>query len=599
MKRLWFSPPEIPGGPYITVYRSIFTVENDRTVSFDFSADERAQIFLDGKRLIDGPERGAPEYWYLQNVSFPALKGSHILTVRVLSLGFHNWSYGQLSVRHGFWIDEKSDILGNWECQLESGCTFETPFPDWGTFPRVHLTSEYNPQILEGKGGVWQKPLLFEDDRILHQPDLPLMRYDRVVPLDKGNGLFYFPDYVCAWGEYRFSGQGTVKIRWMETPYQTPEFDADYLTGNKGKRDGRYFVGNFDTFEINGTLHWFDYWWHAGHYVQIITEGDVKCTPEFYRTGYPYENFTPGNTLEKMAFDTLQACSFETYMDCPYYEQLMYIGDSRLEAICTRLITKDDRLIRKALRILSLSQAPDGSLNSQYPSRSIQKIPSFMLIWILMLHDHFQVNGMDGLTIELLPAAEKILKYFASQEKDGLVSIPGWNFIDWCKGWERGAPPGSEPNSILNFFYLMALQAVAQISGVKKYQIKAENLYARIKTVFFDNSAALYAIDPEHKFFSEHANVLALLAAGPQPEIIAALRSADDLTPCSIYFSYYYLEACMKCKMDDMAEKRLALWQKLPDEGLTTFPEEFVNPRSDCHAWGCYILKYLLQKQKK
>ena len=63
MKRLWFSPPDMAEGPYITVYRSIFTVENDCTVSFDFSADERAQIFLDGKRLIDGPERGAPEYW--------------------------------------------------------------------------------------------------------------------------------------------------------------------------------------------------------------------------------------------------------------------------------------------------------------------------------------------------------------------------------------------------------------------------------------------------------------------------------------------------------------------------------------------------------
>ena len=597
MKRLWMSLPEVPETPYIAVFRCRFATAEKMTLPFTFSADERCQLFLDGQRIIDGPERGATRRWYMQNCSLDLAPGEHVLCARVIAFGFHQWAYAQLSVRHGFWIDEPQGILKNWDCQIESGCTFETPFPDWGAFPRVHLTADHNPDILTGKGGFWQPVTYFEDERELFPPDLPLMRYEKVVPQVRENNCFYFPDYLCVWANYRFSGKGTVKIRWAETPYLTDKFDDLYLKGNKGKRNGQYLVGNFDTFEIDGQLHWFDYWWHAGHYVQIITTGDVECIPEFYRTGYPYGNFTPANTLEKMVFDTLQACSFETFMDCPYYEQLMYIGDSRLEAICTRLITDDDRLIRKALRLLSLSQNPDGSLNAQYPSRSIQQIPSFMLIWILMLHDHYLANGMDELTGELLPKAEKVLEYFAGKEKDGLVAIPGWNFIDWCSNWKSGTPPGGEQNSILNFFHLLALQAVFQMSGKTEYREKAKQLHADIHSAFFDEQTHLYAIDREHKFFSEHANVLALIADDPRPEIIDALRKRDDLTPCSIYFSYYYLEACMKCGMDDLAEKRLALWEKLPDEGLTTFPEEFTNPRSDCHAWGCYILKYLRQKK--
>lgn len=600
MKRLWFSPQEIPAGAYITVYRSVFTVESDRRVSFDFSADERAQLFLDGRRLIDGPERGAPEYWYFQRVSFEAVKGTHTLTVRVLSFGFQKWAYGQLSLRHGFWIDEKSGILNNWEYQIEAGCTFEAGFPDWGAFPRVHLTKEHNPLILEGKGGIWQKPAVFEDDRVLHSPDLPLMRYERIVPQDKGDGLFYFPEYVCAWAEYRFAGKGKVKIRWSETPYLDEEFNLDHLKGNKGKRNGRFFVGNFDTFEIDGELHWFDYWWHAGHYCQILTEGEVTVQAEFFRTGYPYEGFVPENNLEKMAFETLQACSFETYMDCPYYEQLMYIGDSRLEAICSRLISSDDRLPRKALKLLSLSQQPDGSLRSQYPSRSEQVIPSFMLIWVLMLHDHFKANGKDALTAELLPRAERLMQFMQTQESEGLLSIRGWNFVDWCndEAWDYGTPPGGEVNSILNLFYVLALQALAEISDDTAYAEKAQEVFKLIKEKFFDSSRGFYAADLEHRFYAEHSQVLALLAEN-DPSLAENLRkNGSDLAPCSIYFSFYYLQACLAYDMDDLAEKRLDKWRELENEGLTTFPEEFENPRSDCHAWSSHILAYLLKKKK-
>ncbi|MBQ4329609.1 MAG: hypothetical protein IJC27_07755 [Lentisphaeria bacterium] len=600
MKRLWFSPPDIPEGAYITVYRSVFTVDCPRAVSFDFSADERAQLFLDGKRLIDGPERGAPEHWYFQRASFEVAGGTHTLTVRVLSFGFCKWAYGQLSVRHGFWIDEKSGILNNWECQIEDGCTFEAGFPDWGAFPRVHLTEEHNPLILEGKGGIWRKVAVFEDERELFPPDLPLMRYERIVPQDKGNGLFYFPEYVCAWAEYRFSGRGRVKIRWSETPYLDEKFNLDHLKGNKGRRDGKFFVGNFDTFEIDGELHWFDYWWHAGHYCQILTEGEVTVQAEYFRTGYPYEGFVPADKLEKMAFETLQACSFETYMDCPYYEQLMYIGDSRLEAVCSRLISSDDRLPRKALKLLSLSQQPDGSLLSQYPSRSKQVIPSFMLIWVLMLHDHFKANGKDALTLELLVRAGRLMEFMKSQEVDGLISVKGWNFIDWCNGgnWDYGTPPGGAVNSIINFLYVLALQAMAEISGSSACRKKAQELLALLREKFFDREQGFYAIDTEHRFYSEHSQVLALLAEDDHLLAENLRKNGEKLVPCSIYFSFYYFQVCLKYGMDDLAEKRLDNYRALENQGLTTLPEEFENPRSDCHAWSSHILAYLLNKKR-
>ena len=297
-----------------------------------------------------------------------------------------------------------------------------------------------------------------------------------------------------------------------------------------------------------------------------------------------------------MAFETLQNCSFETYMDCPYYEQIMYVGDSRLEALCTYLLTDDHRLPAKALKMLSLSQRPDGSLNAQYPSCSHQTIPSFMLIWLLMLSDYQHIHGDDELVRQLRPRAIKLLGYFEKELSNGLLDISGWNFIDWCRDWKNGVPSGSGPNSPMNFLYLMVLQYLDRMELLPGLKEKAAALGDKIKETFYDSKRQLYALDPDKKFFSEHSQALALLTLG-DTSVIPGLRN-QELTPCSIYFSYYYLEACSLFGLDDLFEKRLDKWRALSGEGLTTFPEEFSNPRSDCHAWSSHILRFFFGRKK-
>ena len=138
-------PEKIPDGTYIAVYRCVFTAESALTLAFRYSADNRAQLFLDGERISDGPERGAPEYWYYQNASITVNAGKHVLTARVICLDpdvkKRQCAYAQMTVRHGFWIDEPSGLLRNWDCQVAGGIVFEIPFPDWGAFPRVTFTS--------------------------------------------------------------------------------------------------------------------------------------------------------------------------------------------------------------------------------------------------------------------------------------------------------------------------------------------------------------------------------------------------------------------------------------------------------------------------
>lgn len=595
MKLLWMQPQENTAEPYIVVYRCRFSLPEATTLSFRFSADERAQIFLDGRRIADGPERGVPERWYYQNGTVHAGCGAHVLTARVICFGKKLRAYAQMSIRHGFHIEDFSGHLRNWEYQIESGCHFEYPYPDWASFPRINLDLSYNRDILSGRGGIWRSVAYFEDERVLHAPDLPPMRYEEVTPDRQEGNLLFFRQYLCAWAHYRFTGHGRVKIRWAETPYLTEDFDPIQLKGKKGRRNGTHLVGNYDIFDVNGELTWHDYWWRAGHYVEIVTEGDVHYEAHFHRTGYPYPVYKGDSKLCRMAYETLQACSHETYMDCPYYEQLMYIGDSRLEALCTYEITDDHRLPAKALRLLSLSQLPDGALRSQYPSKSMQVIPSFMLVYLLMFHDYYRIHGRDELVEELLPRVGRLLDYLLAHRENGLLALPGWNFIDWCASWNQGTPPGGEPDSILNWLFALALQRLAEVNVRPGLQVCAQELKRIIHARYYNPEAGLYAIDLKKRHYSEHPQVLALLA-DPYAPVIPGLRKYE-LVQCSIYFSFYYLEACRLCGLDDLAEKRIGRWRALQEEGLTTFPEEFENPRSDCHAWSSHILYHLLRQE--
>jgi hypothetical protein len=84
----------------------------------------------------------------------------------------------------------------------------------------------------------------------------------------------------------------------------------------------------------------------------------------------------------------LQMCSHETYMDCPFYEQLQYIGDTRLQVLTSYTLMQDDRLARKALLIFDESRLPEGLTYSRYPSRVLQITRPFSIWWAAMVHDY-------------------------------------------------------------------------------------------------------------------------------------------------------------------------------------------------------------------
>jgi hypothetical protein len=178
-------------------------------------------------------------------------------------------------------------------------------------------------------------------------------------------------------------------------------------------------------------------WWRSGRYVALLSAiAEEPLTLErcsFLETRYPLEmanRFRSSDprldAIAPLALRSLQMCAHETYMDRPYYEQMTYVGDTRLAALTTYTISRDDRLPRKALLLYGLSRLPAGLTQARYPSRDVQVIPPFALWWVGMVHDYAVWRSDRAFVAGLLPGVQAVLDGFLAYVDAGdLLQAPG------------------------------------------------------------------------------------------------------------------------------------------------------------------------------
>jgi hypothetical protein len=168
------------------------------------------------------------------------------------------------------------------------------------------------------------------------------------------------------------------------------DWKAQRQKGNRNEIEGKRFVGKEDRIISNGSTNqsFTALWWRTYRYVQvkIETKEEALSVDDLYGlyTGYPFQykaSFETANNLLsnilQIGWRTARLCAFETYMDCPYYEQLQYVGDTRIQALVSLYNSGDDRLVRNAIELLDKSRMAEGITLSRYPTANAQEIPPF------------------------------------------------------------------------------------------------------------------------------------------------------------------------------------------------------------------------------
>ena len=402
----------------------------------------------------------------------------------------------------------------------------------------------------------------------------------------------------------------TVRLTYAEAMV-----DAKGQKVNRNDIEGRTVRGVHDVFLPDGdegrifqTLYW-----RSFRYIQMdVTTGDdpVGVFLLGIFTAYPFVErgrFTSDlpwlADMWRMNWNGARIGAFETYMDTPYWEQLQYIGDTRIQSLISLYVAGDDRLMRQAIEHFDYSRIPEGLTASRYPSALTQIIPPFSLIYVAMVHDYFMHRDDPAFVRARLAGVRGILDWYGRHvDSTGMLGpMPYWNYVDWTSPWDRGVPPGADNghSTTISLLYVYALERAAEFEAqigmrgaAADYIARAEAVRAAVRARAWDSRRGLFRDAPDTSAYSQQTNVLAILAdavpAAAQKALMERVLTDTTLTQASYYFSFYVLEALRKAGLSDRYIERLAPWQAMLKLGLTSAPENPEPTRSDTHAWSAH-----------
>jgi len=661
----WISVPGAPPNDY-GVYHFRQTVNlaaKPERFLVHASGDNRYQLFVNGTRVAFGPARGDLFHWRYETVdAAPYLKtGQNVFAALVWNFGelapeaqitlqtgfllqgdgpaeravntganwkcLRNTAYSPIEFTsaqmHGYYVAGPGDrVTGaqypwGWETAafddshwpsavvlgVAAGREASDPHSRWMLVPRSIPAEQQTPERLQRAQRATGIPL---------PAAFPARREAVHVPPNTQATLLLDQSYLTtAYPELTVSGgkDALVRMRYAESLFPK---------GNRNDVEGRQFIGNYDEFTADGgpARRFQPLWWRTYRYLELdvqtkdepLTIDDLSAT----YVGFPFERratFEGGgpeiDRILEVGWRTARLCAHETYMDCPYYEQLQYVGDTRVQCLVSLFSAGDGRLMRNAIDQINDSRQSDGATMSRYPTRLEQYIPGFSLWWIAMVHDYWWYVDDPDFARHMLPGVRAVLSFFESYQKENgsLGPLPWWRYLDWVPQWQGGNPPQEADGSSAPFdlLLLMAYRWAAALEdalGMRAlagaYTAREQQLRATIQKLYWDPATRLYADTPARKQFSQHTNTLAVLAdviAGAEARDLALrILTAPGLAQTGLFFRFYLHQALAKVGEGDRYLDQLDDWRKMLDRGLTTFAEIVDAPnnpsRSDCHAWS-------------
>jgi alpha-L-rhamnosidase len=308
---------------------------------------------------------------------------------------------------------------------------------------------------------------------------------------------------------------------------------------------------------------------------------------------------------------TLQLCMEDVFTDCPLYEQTLWVGDARNEALFAEAVYGHLDIVYRCIRLAAEGLQLHPIVPSHVPTSNNEcMLPAWAFLWGRMVWDVYWYTGDKDKLREHWPwVLANINGMQRLRDERGLFSMAAWNMFDWTN--IDAAHKTVTHNSML---LVGCIDAAVRCANVLAESAEAERLLlwktelVQAINALWDEGKESY-VDSVHDDGSlsretcVHTNFLAVLhGIVPQHNMARAIANMVDPpesmtrigSPFAIQYLYEALELC------GMEERILDLmnvnYQPMLEAGATTLWEQFPNgsgfnpegfpTRSHCHAWS-------------
>lgn len=322
------------------------------------------------------------------------------------------------------------------------------------------------------------------------------------------------------------------------------------------------------------------------------------------------------NKIWDISTRTLKLCMEDTFTDCPLYEQTLWVGDARNEAMFEFPVYGATDIAERCIKLAAQSLERFPIVGCQVPSAWSVLLPAWSFLWGISVWDYYFFTGDKKFLQEIWPWVIRNLegaeKYLNNQN---LFSIPAWNLFEW-------SDIDDEHDVVThnNMLLIGAINAAVFCADIlhdpdkKKWlQTYRKKLVKAINQLWDDDRKSY--LDSIHKdgslsiSISQHTNFLAILydiveKQNHNSAIKNVFEPPENMVKVGSPFAMmYFYETLEKINHEDeIIESIYESYVPMLEAGATTvweiFPSSSFRPgefptRSHCHAWSSAPIYFL------